>query len=75
MVQFFKFGMEDLANKLDNAANAVDAKIAGVTAKVTCGGSCSEGCSPSSGHMDGVFSDGTGNYGNREDCWWLIAAP
>ena len=75
MVQFFKFGMEDLANKLDNAANAVDAKIARVTAKVTCGGSCSEGCSPSSGHMDGVFSDGTGNYGNREDCWWLIAAP
>ena len=44
---------------------------------VTCGGTCGAGCSPSSGGTSGTFSDGSGNsnYGNKEDCWWLISAP
>ena len=44
---------------------------------VTCGGTCGAGCSPSSGGTSGTFSDGSGNsnYGNNEDCWWLISAP
>ena len=25
--------------------------------------------------MSGTFSDGSGNYGNNENCWWLIEAP
>ena len=41
---------------------------------MTCGGSCGGGCSPSSGAMSGTFSDGSGSYGNNENCWWLIAA-
>ena len=44
---------------------------------VTCGGTCGAGCSPSSGGTSGTFSDGSGDsdYGNNEDCWWLISAP
>ena len=44
---------------------------------VTCGGTCGAGCSPSSEGTSGTFSDGSGDsdYGNNEDCWWLISAP
>jgi hypothetical protein len=47
------------------------------TSSVTCGGTCGAGCSPSSEGTSGTFSDGSGNsnYGNNEDCWWLISAP
>ena len=44
-------------------------------ATMTCGGSCGDGCSPSPGAQSGTFSDGSGSYGNNEDCWWLIEAP
>ena len=38
---------------------------------VTCSGSC--GCSPSSGRS-GIISDGSGNYGNNENCQWVLQA-
>jgi hypothetical protein len=41
---------------------------------VTCGGSCGDGCTPSSGTTSGTFSDAPGDYGNNENCWWLMSA-
>ena len=50
-------------------------RSAPLSATMTCGGSCGDGCAPTSGAMSGTFSDGSGNYGNNENCWWLIEAP
>ena len=50
-------------------------RSAPLSATVTCGGSCGDGCAPTSGAISGTFSDGSGNYGNNENCWWLIEAP
>jgi hypothetical protein len=38
----------------------------------TCSGSCA--CSPTSGEMNGTFSDGPGNYENDAQCEWLISS-
>ena len=44
------------------------------TATLTCGGlNCGLGCTPSSDVTSGNISDGTGNYANNADCWWLLA--
>jgi predicted outer membrane repeat protein len=43
------------------------------TARVTCSGDCE--CTPSSGTCSGSFSDGPGDYANRQTCKWLIESP